>query len=126
MPRKPDPDPDPDAMALFAEPVTHGRHAAAGDRALAAAQDKGLLANEDEALATIIRAGMFALDRAELSAKPYYPIAQLITPIRDALDSARMTPSTREAAADNELERLLRELGTPSPAEARDPAESGS
>lgn len=124
MPRKPDPDYDPDELSLFAEPVVEGRHSLAGQRALTAAQDKGLIAAEDEALATVILAGMTALDRAELLPpnKGIYPVAQLLTPIREALDAARMTPSTREAAADNELERLLRELGTPAPAETRDPA----
>ena len=87
-----------------------GRHTAMLERAIAAAKDSGRLEEIDEALLSIARANAHALDAAEATAKPYYPIAQLTGPYREVLEALRMTPADRESEANDELASALAEL----------------
>lgn len=88
----------------------NGRHSQMLETAIAAAKETGRLEAVDEALLSIARANAAALDSAESSAKPYYPIAQLTGPYREVLESLRMTPADREAEANDQLGEALREL----------------
>ena len=90
-----------------------GRHAEMLEVAIAAARESGLLEEVDGGLLSIARANALALDEAEASPKPYYPIAQLTGPYREVLEALQMTPETREAKANDELTKALRELSTP-------------
>lgn len=112
------------APGLFAEPEpvwvepvhTPGRHSKALDDAVEAATQSGQLVSIDGGAISAAQAAAFALDAAERSAKPYYPIAQLLTPYRDILEALRMTPGSRSDASDAAIKSLLSELGTPTPA----------
>lgn len=99
--------------ALFDIDRPTGRHAAMLETAIEAAKQSGLLEAVDEGLISIARANALALDEAEASPKPYYPIAQLTGPYREVLEALQMTPETREAKANDELTQALRELSTP-------------
>lgn len=101
----------PDALFEVSRPK--GRHAEMLEVAIAAARESGLLEEVDGGLLSIARANALALDEAEASPKPYYPIAQLTGPYREVLEALQMTPETREAKANDELTKALRELSTP-------------
>ena len=83
------------------------------EEAIAAARESGLLEAVDGGLLSLARANALALDEAEASPKPYYPIAQLTGPYREVLEALQMTPETRESKANDELSAALRELSQP-------------
>ncbi|WKS67968.1 hypothetical protein NLL33_11450 [Corynebacterium accolens] len=99
--------------ALFEVSRPKGRHAEMLETAIIAARESGLLEAVDGGLLSIARANALALDEAEASPKPYYPIAQLTGPYREVLEALQMTPETREAKANDELTQALRELSQP-------------
>lgn len=99
--------------ALFNIERPKGRHAAMLETAIEAARKSSLIEAVDEGLISIARANALALDEAEASPKPYYPIAQLTGPYREVLEALQMTPETREAKANDELTVALRELSAP-------------
>ncbi|WP_084811799.1 hypothetical protein [Gordonia westfalica] len=94
----------------------HGRHSAATERALTAAKAADLITDVDEALAAVVRASAWALDRFEAENKPYGP-AKLIGPTVEALRELHLTPDSRVGGNDDEIRSLLDALGTPADAE---------
>ncbi|MGW0247932.1 hypothetical protein ACWDYH_14990 [Nocardia goodfellowii] len=132
MPRRHSKSPEHEQDSMFPElPNTDavlrtqsGRHAAAVERAIAAARADQALIDADEAALTLVRAGAWALDVFEAQNKPYGP-SKLLGPVLDALKELRMTPETRAVAQHDTLEELLRELATPdTAAPVRDSAQS--
>lgn len=89
--------------------VLRGRHSDTMDRALQAARDEDSLSEIDEGLATVLRAGAWALDCMESRNQSYGP-AKIIDPLVNALREARMTPDSRSQAADDSIANLLEEL----------------
>lgn len=102
---------NPEPLFTIERPA--GRHEKMLDEAIAAARDSGRLETVDNGLVSLAIANARALDEAEASPKPYYPIAQLTAPYREVLEALRMTPDARETEADNELSRALAELSAP-------------
>lgn len=94
--------------------VLRGRHSEAMDRAISSARALDAMADVDEGLQTVLRAGAWALDSFEAQNKPYGP-TKIIDQLVGALREARMTPDSRDVATDDEIKDLLNELG-PSPA----------
>ncbi|MDK4243408.1 class I SAM-dependent methyltransferase [Corynebacterium pseudodiphtheriticum] len=100
--------------ALFSIERNHtGRHSEMLEKAIKSARVAGVIEEIDEAMLSIARANALALDAAEKSDKPYYPIAQLTGPYREVLEVLRMTPATRESEANDELNQALAELSRP-------------
>lgn len=95
-----------DLPAAMPGKLVRGRHSDAVDRALAAARDKDLIQDEDEALATLVRAGAWSLDAFESQNKPYGP-SKLIAPVVEALRELRLTPDSRASETDENLKELL-------------------
>lgn len=111
-----------DDGALFPEPVTpDGRHATAFRRAFTAAEYSNLLGDVDAALMSVALAGAAALDRAEAMppGKSVYPVAQLLGPTREVLESLKLSPTVRDSQIDDELKAALNALNeTTGPADA--------
>ena len=109
------PSPPDDDGALFPEPATpDGRHATAFRRAFTAAESTNLLGEVDAALMSVALAGAAALDRAEAMppGKSVYPVAQLLGPTREVLESLQLSPAVRGSQIDDELKAALDELAT--------------
>ena len=102
-----------DDNALFEIKRPKGRHAKMLEDAIKAAMDSGQLEAVDGGMLSLARANALALDEAEASPKPYYPIAQLTGPYREVLEALGMTPAQRETKANDELSRALAELARP-------------
>lgn len=96
--------------------VLRGRHSEAMDRAIDCAYTQDALASVDEGLATILRAGAWALDALEAQNKPYGP-AKLLTPMTEALREARMTPDSRSQASSDITSVILADLAKAEAAE---------
>lgn len=90
-----------------------GRHEKMLLNAIDEARESGRLEAIDDGLVSLAIANARALDEAEASPKPYYPIAQITAPYREVLQSLRMTPDARESEANDELNRALAELSAP-------------
>ena len=97
--------------------VLRGRHSEAMDRALAAAQDQDAIAEIDEGLQTVLRAGAWSLDAFEAQNKPYGP-TKIIDQLVGALREARMTPDSRDVATDDEIKDILNALGPTAPSDS--------
>lgn len=97
--------------------VLRGRHSEAMDRALAAAQDQDAIAEIDEGLQTVLRAGAWSLDSFEAQNKPYGP-TKIIDQLVGALREARMTPDSRDVATDDEIKDILNALGPTAPSDS--------
>lgn len=118
MPR-PDPkQPGPGQGDLFAVEQTavkracqvlRGRHSAAMDRAVTAARTAEVVADLDEGLTTVLRAGAWALDSMEASGHHYGP-AKLLPGLTEALREAHMTPDSRQTDTDAAIADLLADL----------------
>lgn len=89
--------------------LTRGRHSEAMDTAIDAARSRDLVDDVDKGLLTVLRSGAWALDSLEAS-EHHYGIAKLMLPMVDALREARMTPESRQVAADDAVATLLEEL----------------
>lgn len=89
--------------------LLRGRHSQAMDDALAAARERDLIDDVDKGIATVLRSGAWALDSLESRGQHYGP-AKLIAPMVEALREARMTPESRQVAADDTVSQLLKEL----------------
>lgn len=89
--------------------VLRGRHSQAMDRALQSGRAQGALADVDEGLETLLRAGAWALDAFEAQNKPYGP-SKVLDPMLAALREAHLTPDSRAAATDDAVTELLKEL----------------
>lgn len=100
--------------APVAEPepgkVLRGRHSETVDDALAAALDADLIDTIDGALATTIRAGAWALDAGEASNRPYLP-AKTVPAMVEAIRELGLTPEARKASTNDEISKLITELG---------------
>ncbi|WNO26663.1 terminase small subunit [Gordonia phage Rahul] len=101
--------------------LLRGRHSVAMDKAIAAARDAEVLGDIDDGLATVLRAGAWALDSMETSGHHYGP-AKLVPAITEALRDAHMTPEARVTDTDTAIADLLRDLAA---AEADDPDYQG-
>lgn len=116
------PTPPDDDGALFPEPATpDGRHATAFRRAFTAAESTNLLGAVDAALMSVALAGAAALDRAEAmpATKSVYPVAQLLGPTREVLESLKLSPTVRDSQIDDDLKAALDALNeTTGPADA--------
>lgn len=115
---------------LFPEPtpVNAGRHERAFREAFDAAFDQQQLVLVDVALMSVAIAGATALDRAETlsPAKGVYPVAQLLGPTKDVLESLRMSPAVRQTELDSALKDVLNDLATPTdPATVHHPEDAG-
>lgn len=119
------PTPPDDDGALFPEPATpDGRHATAFRRAFTAAESTNLLGAVDAALMSVALAGAAALDRAEAmpATKSVYPVAQLLGPTREVLESLKLSPTVRDSQIDDDLKAALDALNeTTGPADADAP-----
>lgn len=91
--------------------VLRGRHSEAMDRALDAARAAELVADVDEGLATVLRAGAWSLDVFEAQNKPYGP-SKIVQALTEALREANMTPGARVTDTDAAIAALLADLGT--------------
>lgn len=89
--------------------LLRGRHSDAMDVAIAAAKDRDLVDDVDKGLLTVLRSGAWALDALEAS-DHHYGTAKLIVPMVEALREARMTPDSRQAASDDAVAALIKEL----------------
>lgn len=89
--------------------VLRGRHSDAMDRAIAAAQDAEIVAEADEGLTTLLRAGAWALDSMEKSRHHYGP-SKLIPALTEALRDAHMTPESRSTGTDDAIAELVADL----------------
>lgn len=89
--------------------LLRGRHSDAMDAAIAAAKDRDLVDDVDKGLLTVLRSGAWALDALEAS-DHHYGTAKLIVPMVEALREARMTPDSRQAASDDAVAALIKEL----------------
>ena len=104
--------------------LVRGRHSEAMDTAISAARSRDLVDDVDKGLLTVLRSGAWALDSLEAS-EHHYGTAKLIVPMVEALREARMTPESRQMAADDAVASLLQELNddsdtaTPHTANAR-------
>lgn len=114
-------EPDAGDDALFPEPeLPDGQHATAFRRAFAAAQTARLVSDVDAAMMSVALAGAAALDRAEAMApgKSVYPVAQLLGPTREVLESLKLSPAVRDSQIDDDLKAALSELAIATPADA--------
>ena len=89
--------------------LIRGRHSEAMDTAISAAQSRDLVDDVDKGLLTVLRSGAWALDSLEAS-EHHYGTSKLIAPMVEALREARMTPESRQVAADDAVASLLQEL----------------
>ncbi len=96
-----------------------GRHEKSLLRAIERAKERGVIEQVDDGLVSLALANAAALDSAERTNKPAYPIAQLTGGYLDVLRALAMTPEGRVSDADAELRDALEALGT---AEVRDPS----
>lgn len=106
---------DDDDGGLFPTPsLPEGQHATAFRRAFAAAETSRLVSDIDAALMSVALAGAAALDRAEAmpAGKSVYPVAQLLGPTREVLESLKLSPAVRDSAIDDELKAALNDLAT--------------
>ncbi|MFL0579169.1 hypothetical protein [Dietzia sp. 179-F 9C3 NHS] len=119
-----DPHP-PEDGGLFDLPAQDtGRHERAFIEAFTAGESARMLEPIDRALMSVALAGAAALDRAEAIGSPgksVYPVAQLIGPTREVLESLRLSPSVRASAVDDAIEGVLRDLATPADGPAQVP-----
>ena len=106
-----------DDGGLFPEPIpaNTGRHERAFREAFDAAESQQQLTPADKAMMSVAIAGAAALDRTEQlpAAKGIYPVAQLLGPTREALESLRMSPAIRQTELDSALKDVLDDLATP-------------
>lgn len=86
-----------------------GRHTESMNKALDAARAADMVDDIDDGLATVLRAGAWALDEMEATGSQYGP-AKVIGPMIEALREAHMTPDSRQMAADDAVTELLREF----------------
>lgn len=86
-----------------------GRHTESMNKALDAARAADMVDDIDDGLATMLRAGAWALDEMEATGSQYGP-AKIISPMIEALREAHMTPDSRQMAADDAVTELLREF----------------
>ncbi|ANA87579.1 hypothetical protein PBI_JEANIE_1 [Gordonia phage Jeanie] len=91
--------------------VLRGRHSKAMDAALTAANAAEVMGELDGGLATVLRAGAWALDSMEKSNHHYGP-AKLIPAMTEALRDAHMTPESRQTDLDSDYRQLLAELAS--------------
>ncbi|MGB3604229.1 MAG: hypothetical protein WBA38_11850 [Gordonia sp. (in: high G+C Gram-positive bacteria)] len=91
--------------------VLRGRHSVAMDEALDAARDAEVVGDIDAGIATVLRAGAWALDSMEQSNK-YYGPAKLLPAITEALRDAHMTPESRQTDTDSAIHELLADFAT--------------
>lgn len=89
--------------------VLRGRHSDAMDRALNAARAQQAMTEVDDGLATVLRAGAWALDAFEKQNKPYGP-SKIIGELVEALREARLTPDSRDVATDSSIKDLIHVL----------------
>lgn len=97
-----------DALFTVERPV--GRHERLLLEALDAARAAQRIDELDGGLVSLALANANALDAAEATEKPYYPVAQLTAPYREVLQALRLTPADRESEADDALAAALDEL----------------
>ena len=81
------------------------------DNALVAAAAGEVVADIDGGLATVLRAGAWALDSMERSNHHYGP-AKLIPALTEALREAHMTPDARQTDTDAAIHELLADLAS--------------
>lgn len=98
--------------------VLRGRHSVAMDSALDAARAQQITTPVDDGMATVLRAGAWALDSMESSGHHYGP-AKLIPGLTEALRELHMTPESRQTDTDAAIADLLTDLAA---VEAQDPA----
>ena len=92
--------------------VLRGRHSVAGDKALEAARSAELIADVDGALASVVRAGMWALDQAEASGgSAMYVPSKVMQPLTEALRELHMTPDSRGTDTEGSIAELAAQLG---------------
>ena len=101
--------------------LLRGRHSVAMDSAIEAAKSAEIIGAVDDGLATVLRAGAWALDSMEASGHHYGP-AKLVPAITEALRDAHMTPESRTTDTDSAIADLLTDLAQ---AEAEDPDYDG-
>ena len=89
--------------------VLRGRHSVAMDSALTAAREAEVVGDLDEGMATILRAGAWALDSMERSNHHYGP-AKLIPALTEALRDMHMTPDSRTTDTDSAIVELLEDM----------------
>lgn len=89
--------------------VLRGRHSVAMDSALTAARAAEVVGDLDEGMATILRAGAWALDSMERSNHHYGP-AKLIPALTEALRDMHMTPDSRTTDTDSAIVELLEDM----------------
>ena len=89
--------------------IRTGRHTESMNKALDAARVADMVDDIDDGLATVLRAGAWALDEMEATGSQYGP-AKVIGPMIEALREAHMTPDSRQMAADDAVTELLREF----------------
>lgn len=93
-----------------AQPADEHRKTAA--QALQKAREEGRIDHLDDLLAGLALANAQALDLALWQRKPY-AVAQLTGPYLDVLRELRLTPASREVAADDKILAALADFGTP-------------
>lgn len=103
--------------------VLRGRHSQAMDAALTAARAQQITTEVDDGLATVLRAGAWALDSMETSGHHYGP-AKLIPGLTEALRDMHMTPEARQTDTDTAIAELLADLGGVECQEAPEGAEA--
>ena len=79
------------------------------DAALDAARDNQVIHPIDEGIATVLRAGAWALDTLEKQDRPYGP-AKLIPAMTEALTAAHMTPESRKLESEDLAKQLFEDL----------------
>lgn len=79
------------------------------DSALTAARAAEVVGDLDEGMATILRAGAWALDSMERSNHHYGP-AKLIPALTEALRDMHMTPDSRTTDTDSAIVELLEDM----------------
>lgn len=89
--------------------VLRGRHSMALDAALDAARENQVIHPIDEGIATVLRAGAWALDTLEKQDRPYGP-AKLIPAMTEALTAAHMTPESRKLESEDLAKQLFEDL----------------
>jgi len=93
-----------------AQPADEHRKTAA--QALQKAREEGRIDALDDLLAGLALANAQAIDLALWQRKPY-AVAQLTGPYLDVLRELRLTPASREVAADDKILAALADFGTP-------------
>lgn len=87
-------------------------HRKTAAQALQKAREEGRIDALDDLLAGLALANAQAIDLALWQRKPY-AVAQLTGPYLDVLRELRLTPASREVAADDKILAALESFGTP-------------